>query len=536
MKTDRADPANLSSMERMALIRQGEAMLTQSRAKGTANADLHYQLGLIYKADSQIGEAIRHLTAANRLKKRDTQVISHLADAYVRTRDFQSARKFVRKMVELQPRDENVLLYHAEFLEKCGQYAQALTVWEKLCTLFPQSTDSLEGLASCYQTLGRWEDAEKTYRKTLAIDPTHAQTLYLIANSRKFAKDEAQELIAAIRQSLEKTGDDVFTANLHYAAGKLLTETGDNDAAMAHYHKANIFRADTGETEDHALAYKNTIGAFSRDVIARQSKNGSASTAPVFILGMPRSGTTLVESLLGAHSKIVSGGELGTINNFARRLGVRHANPDAVRDLLAKWNGGDIAKFANEYLETHGDLAEKAPHFTDKMPHNFMSVGLIRILFPQARIIHCRRHPVDNCLSLYTNSMTGFHNSYKNDLKTLGLYYRQYLQLMQHWRREVPGGFHEVYYEDVVANTELNARRMIDYLGLEWEDGVMQRENSQSAVKTLSVWQVRQPVYTTSAGRWKKFKTHLDPLIDALGGSIEAYEAELAALGQEQLA
>jgi len=159
-------------------------------------------------------------------------------------------------------------------------------------------------------------------------------------------------------------------------------------------------------------------------------------------------------------------------------------------------------------------------------------MGLISVLFPNAKIIHCRRHPLDNCVSLFTNSMGSYHNAYKTDLTTLGLYYRQYLQLMDHWRKVLPNQFHEVYYEDVVGNTELNARNMIDYLGLNWEDSVMDRKGSQKAVKTLSVWQVRQPVYTSSSGRWKVFEKHLGPLIDALGPVVAEYEAELTALSE----
>lgn len=190
----------------------------------------------------------------------------------------------------------------------------------------------------------------------------------------------------------------------------------------------------------------------------------------------------------------------------------------------------NVKELADEYLDATRSIHPGTPYFTDKLPHNFQHIGLIRMLFPNAHIIHCRRHPLDNCLSLYTNSMTEFHNAYKHDLRKLGLYYRQYLRLMEHWRQAVPGGFHEVYYEDVVANTELNARSMIEYLGLEWEDGVMAREGSQTSVKTLSVWQVRQPIYTSSAGRWKKFEAHLGPLIEALGSEVGRYEDELAAL------
>jgi hypothetical protein len=200
----------------------------------------------------------------------------------------------------------------------------------------------------------------------------------------------------------------------------------------------------------------------------------------------------------------------------------------AFRKNMEGLSRAQITGMAREYLEKTKPAHGKTPHFTDKLPHNFVHIGLISVLFPEARIIHVRRHPIDNCLSLYANSMTKFHNTYKSKLSNLGIYYRHYADLMRYWREEAGIRFHDVYYEDLVANTEFVARGMLD-----WEDNVMDREHAQRSVKTLSLWQVRQPVYQSSKGKWRHYEEHLGPLIDSLGDIVGEYERELQALEQD---
>ena len=190
-------------------------------------------------------------------------------------------------------------------------------------------------------------------------------------------------------------------------------------------------------------------------------------------------------------------------------------------------------ELANDYLSMTKGIAGNTPYFTDKMPHNFVRLGIIHLLFPKAKLIHCERHPLDNAVSLFTNSMRQFHMSYKSDLRRLGLYYLQYKQLMRHYKEVLPGKILTIQYEDLVENTEFVSRKMIEHIGLDWEDNVMKRETSQKSVKTLSAWQVRQPVYQSSAGRWRNYEKHLTELIDVLGEEAVDYEAKLAALTAE---
>ena len=306
-------------------------------------------------------------------------------------------------------------------------------------------------------------------------------------------------------------------------------DAGRHDEAFQFYSEGN--RNSTKNSKpDSTFEITNVRAAVSGTYLQQRKNFGVADASPIFIVGMPRSGTTLTESLCGAHSKIFPGDELPYFPALFKSLGMRGELPKAFVSAVQEMTEEFSVELAQTYLSRVRPIVGNAEFFTDKLPHNFVRVGLIKLLFPNAKIIHCRRHPLDNCVSIFTNSMRKFHNTYKSDLKTLGLYYRQYWQLMQHWREIMPGAMHEVYYEDMVANTELNARDLIAHIGLEWEDGVMDRQNSQKSVKTLSAWQVRQPVYTSSAGRWRVYEKHLGPLIDILEPIVEQYEAELAAL------
>jgi hypothetical protein len=280
--------------------------------------------------------------------------------------------------------------------------------------------------------------------------------------------------------------------------------------------------------------YRNSVAAFPRSLFMMKQGAGLPTRQPVFVFGMPRSGTTLTESLLGAHSKITAGDEQNFMAGYSRHFGMNSKVAGAYAQNIARITHAEIRELAEDYLKRCAGIMGTTPHFTDKLPHNFQNVGFIQLLFPNALMIHVRRHPLDNCLSLFSNSMNNFHNQYKTDLTVLGLYFRHYLQLMDHWREVLPGRMHEVYYEDLVANTELNARAMIAHIGLEWEDSVMDRAGSQRSVRTLSNWQARQPIYSTSKGKWRNYEKFLGPVIDALGPYVGAYEAELAALAKAQ--
>ncbi len=519
---------DLNAMQRMALMSRAQAELKRN----PRNVEAWLTLAGLQGAEKNMAAAMQSLLKALAIKKKDTGILRRLVSAANDMNDMPTARKYVRKLIEIEPRKAEHHKSLGLVLEMMGSPAQAIESFRKADQLEPGSAQTLHDIGRCMGLMGEHEQAIEYFRKALEADRFYPLALYNYAVSRKFSREEADALIASSMESETRAtsrADPAMHANLHYGMGKLYDETGRPAEAFEHFAKANALR-DPGLAAAPVSGFIATVDAFRKEIFQQPRIKGHDSAQPIFICGMPRSGTTLTESLCGGHSMVSAGDEQVFMSEIAGSLGSGSDQPGAYRRNIEALGSTQLRDLGERYLASCKHIAGTTAHFTDKLPHNFMNIGLISLIFPNAKIILCRRHPLDNCFSLYSNSMSKFHNRYKTNLKYLGLYYRQYAQLLDHWRQVLPGRFHEVMYEDLVANTELNARAMIDYLGLEWENGVMERSGSQRSVRTLSSWQVRQPVYQTSKGKWKLYEKQLAPVAEAIGPYIDAYEKELQLL------
>jgi hypothetical protein len=298
----------------------------------------------------------------------------------------------------------------------------------------------------------------------------------------------------------------------HFALGKAYLDMKDAARAFPHLHAANrqkraTFHYDSAATDRWMRSIAST---FTPELMARLQGMGAASELPVFIVGMPRSGTTLVEQILSSHSQVTGAGELSAM----RRVVEAHGT---LPDMLHTLSADDAQRMGHAYLNHIEPLAQGRLRLVDKMPGNFLYAGLIPLILPGARIVHCRRDPVDTCLSCYTKQFGG-EQQFAYDLTELGQFYTYYQRLMAHWAEVLPADrFIEVDYESVVDNLDGEARRLIDFLGVPWEDTCLQFHTNRRVVRTASVNQVRQPIYKTSKGRWQPYAEHLRPLLDALG-------------------
>lgn len=533
-----SDVLDLPTAKRQDVIRQAAGIL--QRNKNDVNA-------LMLGAAAHMGErntnpAREMLERAHKLKKSDPAILHWLTKFYKETNDHKKARLSAMKLCAVQPKiaEHQVLL--AEVMVAAGETKNAVFAYEKAQSLGDESPEIDALIGDAWRAMGEMDKAKHAFEIAFEKDQNNTRALYGLANTGKLDSNDAEKLVSNIVLALKAKENQgpVDQANLNYAAAKVLVDIEEIDRGFAFYNEANAAvnpaaAADFAkELSDSPTAYlkefENNKSAYNANFLASRNEFGSKSNKPIFIIGMPRSGTTLVESICAAHSRVSAADELPYLETLASQLGAQVAPSIQYGKNISSMQNQHALNYANSYLEYTKEIVGNAAHFTDKLPHNFFQVGLIQLLFPNAKIIHCKRHPIDNCLSLYTNSMTTAHNFYKSDLKTLGLYYREYLSLMKHWEEVLPGKLHHVYYEDVVANSELNSRNIVDYLGLKWEDRVLKRETSQNSVKTLSAWQVRQPIYTSSAGKWRKFEKHLGPLIDALGDCVAEYEEELQTL------
>ncbi|VAX41677.1 hypothetical protein MNBD_PLANCTO03-964, partial [hydrothermal vent metagenome] len=300
---------------------------------------------------------------------------------------------------------------------------------------------------------------------------------------------------------------------LCFAAARLLDAEDDTNSAFRAYTQGNAISPKLYKPEDKAQFVDQLIELFSAEALASLPRATNSSNRPIFIVGMPRSGTTLVEQILAAHPDVYAAGELQELRRIWKDLVATRGNGSVAA--LSSITQVDINAAADRYLKYLDTLDTATPHITDKMPHNFEQLGLINLLFPDARVIHCSRNPLDTCLSCYTIQLSLAH-TYSNDLTLLGHAYAQYHRLMAHWRTALDVPMLEVVYEDVVAETETLARRIVEFVGLPWHDDCLRFYEAKRTIVTASVDQVRQPIYTSSVNRWKRYDRYLDPLRQSL--------------------
>lgn len=396
-------------------------------------------------------------------------------------------------------------------LQAAGRFDEALACFDKAARL-PGTAMGTAAVnrADLLAEIGRGAEAAAVYQQVLAADPGNVSAWAGRVDQKSYAADDPE---IAQMETLLATGavqglDDRI--NLHFLLGKAYMDSGDGPRAFHHLGEGNRLKRATFTFDVEATGrWMAEIAETFTPALLGKFK-GASSDLPVFVLGMPRSGTTLVEQILASHPQVHGAGELHMMQSLVSGIG---DYPAAVAQLTPE----EAARLGEAYLAQVAPLARGRRHVIDKMPANFMHAGLIRLILPNARIIHCRRDPVDTCLSCYTKLFTA-EQRFAYDLAELGAFHRAYDALTAHWRAVLPQDrYMEVEYEAVVDDLEGQARRMVDFLGLAWDESCLSFHRTTRPVRTASLHQVRRPIYATSAGRWRGHADHLQPLLRALG-------------------
>jgi tetratricopeptide (TPR) repeat protein len=454
-------------------------------------------------------EAVRAFLKAAALAPRSGSVHMQLAETYYLTGGFEKARQELNsaKSCGLDEADANLWLgaiarssgnmEEAETLEKAG--LKASTNHERLWT-------HLARLSQIGVWAGRTDEAEHWIRTAMSLRPDEPGPYAELAAAKKFT--EADRVLIEKMESILPTQDSKTKRPLEFALGKVYGDLGNHERSFAHYDAGNALARQMLPFQPEKLIAETdrNIALFPPGYIERLP-NGSDSNLPILIVGTPRSGTTLTEQIVSSHTDVGAAGEC----LYWARVG-----PRSLAGFPDSYTPSGAQRIAAGYLDMLRLHSKTAPRVTDKMPTNFYYLGLIHAVFPNAKIIHCRRHPIDACLSIYFQNFSSGH-AYKSDLESLAVFYEQYVRLMDHWRSVLPAGtMYEFWYEDLVEDTENQARRLLDFLGLQWEEGVLDFHKKERAVFTASKWQVRQPIYKTSRERWRRYEKHLGPLLRLL--------------------
>jgi len=444
-----------------------------------------------------------------------------LADLLFQMQEAAAAIPHLRALVAADPDEPAYLNLQAACLGMLGDYDQAIAIYERLLEAYPQHPRIWLNYGHALRTVGRRGDAVTAYRTCVALAPGLGDAYWSLANLKAGAVDAALEAAMAGQLARSDLADE-DRLHLHYALGKALEDRGDAAGAFGNYAsgaalRRNGLRYDADQTT--ALS-RRSMALFTRDFFDARAGAGSASDAPVFIVGLPRSGSTLVEQILASHSAVEGTMELPDIAILAQSL----VRPDApYPDVVARLDRDQLSALGEAYLErTRVQRKTGAAHFIDKMPNNFHHLGLIHLILPGAKIIDVRRHPLGAGFSAFKQHFAHGH-AFSYDLADLGRYYRDYVELMALFDAVLPGRVHRVIYEDLVEDAEAQVRRLLAHCGLPFEDGCLRFYENARAVRTVSSEQVRRPIFREGLEQWRAYEPWLGPLKAALGPALETW-------------
>ena len=410
----------------------------------------------------------------------------------------------------------------AATLGRIGGYEEAIALYNELTARFPDHAKLWMSYGHMLKTVGNQDESVSAYRRALAVEPTLGEVWWSLANLKttSFSDDDVAAMDAALT-SVDLTAEDEY--HLHFALGKAMEERTDHDAAFMHYAKANVQRS--AELKYDPLLVRRQVNKIIAQLTPAflEARVGQGHDAPdaIFIIGMPRAGSTLIEQILASHSMVEGTMELPDIPEMALREG---RDGDWI-DALASFGAQDTARLGAEFIErTRIQRKTDKPFFIDKLPNNWNYLAFIRLILPNAKIIDARRHPLDCCFSNYRQHFAK-GQAFSYDLAHMGQYYAEYVRLMGHFDLVQPGYAYRVVHENLLENPEREIRALFDFLGLPFEEACLNFHQNKRAVRTASSEQVRRPINRDGVDQWKPYEAHLEPLKRALGALWQIYPA-----------
>jgi tetratricopeptide (TPR) repeat protein len=438
---------------------------------------------------------------------------------------FQQSLAHIDQLLALDPDDRGYRILLASVLVRVGRQEEAVENYKRVVAKAGHTALDLASLGHALKTIGRTSEAIDAYRRAVALDPLFGDGYWSLANLKtfEFTDREVEAMSAAVAS--ERCNPREYPA-LCFALGKAFEDRAQDAQAFAYYARGNARRhAELRySAQDNSAVTRELMQCCTRELFERNAGHGCLDSAPIFIVGLPRSGSTLIEQILASHSQVDGTAELPEIIDMARRLSGKQKPQDASRypAVLHELSASQLRELGEEYIARTQIQRRGAPFFIDKMPNNFPHIGLIHLILPNAKIIDARRHPMACCFSAFKQLFaTGQNFSY--DLEDLGRYYADYVALMAHWDQVLPGTVLRMFYEETVRDTDAAVRRVLEYCRLPFEERCLRFYETARPVRTASSEQVRRPIYRDAIEHWQHFEPFLAPLKAALGTALSEY-------------
>jgi len=435
--------------------------------------------------------------------------------------NFEEAVEALERALSLEPGNVEWHSYLGTMLLVWGKEERALASFEAALAIQPELAGALHSKGHVLKTMGKQDDAIRAYRAAASARPELGEIYWSLANLKTFGfEPEEVEFMQSQLDSAELT--DESRLHFHYSLGKHFEDQEDYPKAFEHYTQGgDIKRANVSyDPVEFDVQTDKIIETFTPEFFEERASFGYSDPAPILIVGLPRSGSTLIEQILSSHSQVDGTAELSDLMTLAYQTKLNRFDNLTYPASLMDMDADSVEDIGKEYIDGTFHHRKGAPFFCDKMPNNFSHIGFLHLILPNAKVIDARRHPLDSCFGTF-KQLFAKGQPFSYDFFDLGQYYNCYIRLMEHWDHVLPGKVLRVQYEDNVADLENQARRMIEYCGLEWEDQVLRFYETERSVKTASSEQVRQPIYSKSVNSWKRYETELAELTQILEDVLE---------------
>ncbi len=500
---------------------QAEPHLGAAVALMPGDAALRNALGVAQEALQRYADAETTYRGALAVEPGLAEAHANLGNCLRRLGRLFEAEAHLARAIELKPDDAVAHFNLGVLLQDREEFDRAVAEYRQALVHRPDFIEALNNLGSCLRNQGFVDEARVVFERILELRPTQVEAHCNLALYKTYrAGDPQVDQFLSQRHRLQSLPHD-GQVRYWFTLGKMMEDIGRHDESFAAYAEGNRAKHELTPWDEakHLDLQRRIIATFSREKLARHTvPDSSGGPTPIFILGMPRSGTSLLEQVLATLPGVHGAGEITWLPDTLQAVG-KDCEEGAFHfpETLETWSDDALLELGNRYIDRIRELAPQSTHVVDKLPDNFMHIGLIHLMFPNARIVHSMRDPMDSCFSCFSRLFIANNLGYTYNLGTVARYWVSYHELMQHWHAVLPPGrILDVSYEDMVGGFENQARRIVDYLGLPWDDRCLGFHNNRRVVKTASVAQVRRPIYKTSVARWKPYAAHLGELFEVV--------------------